>query len=291
MDACGLSNATEDQDQGDVLDLDDEEDYFELAEVDTCAPEEVSENEIRLRRTLATDAACAWVLFIGWVVKHEAERKNALLRAELHEQQACEREICERKYACDLQWVDPHNLKRYCNFWDVPYAPNTLVHIGNRRSMLEDMISPSGKWLRPPEGDEECEVDLRPAYVKVFKETLGFDFRIFYQQPSIYCTQMLVAHVHLYNVQCAAGGFHPEFTVYAFQYFFHRRPEMKQEAAAFLRTLSLLAKKHGVNISDSSQAFSSLILKALLTCMPVTLKDIQQELQNSTMAKRALGCV
>jgi hypothetical protein len=253
----------------------------------------VGENEIRLRRTLATDAACAWILFMVWLVKNEAERRSGLARAQLYDQQTRERAMCERKYACDLQWVDAAELKQYCNTWNVPYAPNTLVHIENRRVVLQKMIKPSDKWWRPPEDDEDGndDFDLRPPYVHAFKTALGFDFRVMVQKPSVYATQMLVAHVQLYNVQRATGDFHPEFTCYAYQYFFHERPAMRQEAVALLRTLTLIAKMHHICISDSSQAFGALVLRALLTCTPVTLQDVQVELQASHMAKRALGCV
>lgn len=247
-----------------------------------------NKDELRVLHTLATDAACAFLTFIIHMAKIHRESQRAIERAALYDQQLKNIKLCHRKFMCDLEWIDPVKLKEYCNTWNLTWSPSTSVHCRDRRVGLQQIMTWSNKWWNK-ENDSEG-VDERHNYVHIFKDTTGTAFQVVNPMPSVYCTQMLTAHIQLYNIQRTAGDFYPQFGCYAYQEFFHERTDIKREAAELLRVLTLLAKMHNVIMSNSSQAFVGLILRALLACNPVTTDDVAKELRKSELAAGAIGC-
>lgn len=235
-------------------------------------------NERRVSQTLAVDAFFGFVKFVVYKARLIKEEQEAVERVRMYEQQELQLRTFNRRFLSDLEAINPEELQAYCKRWDTPWDASSAVHARDRRIELQ-RIQKSRKWctLDSPLDD----VDNLHPYVNIYKSVTGKDFEVAHPFPSIFCSQMLIAHVHLYSMQRAVGDFFPELACFAYQEFFSPdQPNMRREATEFLRALALITKKFNVVLSTNNE-LTGLILRQLLHCTPVTTMDIGFQLREA----------
>lgn len=269
-----------DNDVEEVDDFDyEDEDALPFEEGDTtCAaasmPKDV--NQQRLLSTLAWDAACGFLKFVVYVAKRVEEDKNWLERARMYDAQTLKIKTYQRRFLCNLEWLQPQQLRAYCMRWNIPWSPLSEVHNQSRRVEFQRLERTCDKWCTID--SELDDVNNLHPYVPMFKQLTGRNFEISVPMPSLYCVQLLVAHVALYSMQRSAGDFDPRFGCYVYIHMFAERPYMRKEARELLRALTLLGLKYNTTMSGRQGEFVSHVLCGLLSCKEITTNDVQQQL-------------